>query len=103
MVNNPPAILTPITYYGDMKTFLQSNGVLSPSNTQGFNINNKTANNYNITFGVQQDIGHSILVDASYLAVMGQHIPQTLALNTVPYGTHRHCHGRVATGDDLDG
>jgi len=24
----------------------------------------------------------------SYLGVLGQHIPQTLALNTVPYGTH---------------
>jgi hypothetical protein len=88
MVNNPPAIFTPITYYGDMKTFLQTAGVLSPSNTQGFNINNKTPDNYNVTLGVQQDIGHSILVDASYLAVLGQHIPQTLALNTVPYGTH---------------
>lgn len=88
MVNNPPAILTPITYYGDMRTFLQTNGVLSPSNTQGFNINNKTPDNYNITFGVQQDAGHSILVDVSYAGVLGQHIPQTLQINTVPYGTH---------------
>jgi len=88
MVNNPPVILTPITYFGDMRTFLQTAGVLSPSNTQGFNINNKTPDNYNITFGVQQDLGHSILVDASYAGVLGQHIPQTLALNTVPYGTH---------------
>ena len=71
MVNNPPAILTPITYYGDMKTFLQTSGVLSPSNTQGFNINNKTPDNYNITLGVQQDMGHSILVDVSYISVLG--------------------------------
>lgn len=49
MVNNPPAILTPITYYGDMRTFRQRGGVLSPSNTQGFNINNKTPDNYNVT------------------------------------------------------
>jgi len=88
MVNNPPAILTPITYYGDMRTFLQTGGTLSPSNTQGFNINNKTPDNYNITFGVQQDIGRSILVDVSYAGVLGQHIPQTLQINTVPYGTH---------------
>ncbi len=88
MVNNPPAILTPITYYGDMRTFLQTNGVLSPSNTQGFNIDNKTSDNYNLTFGVQQDMGHSILVDVSYAGVLGQHIPQTLQINTVPYGTH---------------
>jgi hypothetical protein len=71
-----------------MRTFLQTAGVLSPSNTQGFNINNKTPDNYNLTFGVQQDIGHSILVDASYLGVLGQHIPQTQQINTVPYGTH---------------
>ena len=88
MVNNPPAILTPITYYGDMKTFLQTSGVLSPSNTQGFNINNKTADNYNMTLGVQQDMGHSMLLDVSYVSTLGQHIPQTLAINTVPYGTH---------------
>jgi hypothetical protein len=88
MVNNPPAILTPITYYGDMRTFLQTSGVLSPSNTQGFNVNNKTPDNYNITLGVQQDIGHSILVDVSYVSTLGQHIPQTLQINTVPYGTH---------------
>jgi hypothetical protein len=88
MVNNPPAILTPITYYGDMKTFLQTGGVLSPSNTQGFNLNNKTADNYNITLGVQQDMGHSMLLDVSYISTLGQHIPQTLAINTVPYGTH---------------
>jgi hypothetical protein len=88
MVNNPPAIFTPITYYGDMRTFIQTAGTLSPSNTQGFNVNNKTPDNYNITFGVQQDLGHSILADVTYLGVLGQHIPQTLALNTVPYGTH---------------
>ena len=101
MVNNPPAVLTPITYYGDMKTFLQTSGVLSPSNTQGFNINNKTPDNYNITLGVQQDMGHSILVDVSYVGVLGQHIPQTLQINTVPYGTHflpqlyRRRHGQL--------
>ena len=88
MVNNPPAIFTPITYYGDMRTVLQTAGQLSPSNTQGFNIDNKTPDNYNVTLGVQQDMGHSILVDAKYLGVLGQHIPQTLGLNTVPYGTH---------------
>ena len=71
MVNNPPAIFTPITYYGDMGTFLQTAGTLSPSNTQGFNVNNKMPDNYNITFGVQQDMGHGIQVDASYLSVLG--------------------------------
>ncbi|MEO8372389.1 MAG: hypothetical protein ABI806_24600, partial [Candidatus Solibacter sp.] len=69
-------------------TFLQTSGVLSPSNTQGFNVSNKTPDNYNLTLGVQQNAGHSIIVDVSYVATLGQHIPQTLGINTVPYGTH---------------
>ncbi|HXJ38540.1 MAG TPA: hypothetical protein VNH18_04630, partial [Bryobacteraceae bacterium] len=87
MVNNPPAIFTPITYYGDMRTFLQTAGLLSPSNTQGFFVNNKIPNNYNMTLGIQQDLTHNILLDVSYLGVLGQHIPQTAALNTIPYGS----------------
>lgn len=84
--NNPPAIATPITYYGDMSTFLQSKGVLAPSNTNGYNRAEKTPVNYNISFGVQQDLGFSTVLDVSYLGVLGRHIPQTVALNTVPYG-----------------
>lgn len=84
--NNPPAIFTPITYYGNMNTFLQSTGVLAPGNTNAYNRANKTPDNYNVTFGVQQDLGFSMLLDASYLGVYGRHIPQTVSLNTVPYG-----------------
>ena len=83
---NPPAIFTPVTYYGTLDTFLQSAGVLFPSNTNSFNRQNKTPTNYNLTFGVQQDLGHSMLLDVSYLGVFGRHVTQTLNLNTLPYG-----------------
>ena len=84
--NNPPAIFTPITYYGNMSTFLQSAGVLFPGNTNTFNRQNKTGSNYNFTLGVQQDLGFSTLLDVSYVGVLGRHITQTLGLNTPPYG-----------------
>ena len=87
MSNNPPAIFTPTTYYGDLSTFLQTAGLLSPAGTQGFNPSNKTPDNYNVTIGLQQDLGHSILVDVSYLMTLGQHIPQTYNINTVPYNS----------------
>ena len=83
---NPPAIFTPITYYGNMNTFLQTTGVLGPSNTNAYNRANKTPDNYNISFGVQQDLGFSTLLDVSYAGVFGRHLQQTMALNTVPYG-----------------
>lgn len=83
---NPPAIFTPITYYGNMSTFLQSTGVLAPSNTNAYNRANKTPGIYSLSLGVQQDVGRSTLVDVSYVAVLGRHLQQTVALNTVPYG-----------------
>lgn len=84
--NNPPAIFTPVTYYGNLATFTQTAGVLAPSNTQTFNVNNITSAIYTISFGIQQDLGHSTLLDVSYAGTLGRHLPQTLGLNTIPYG-----------------
>jgi hypothetical protein len=85
---NPPAIFTPITYYGNISTFVQSAGVLAPSNTNAFNVNSKTPDNYNISFGIQQDLGSSTLLDVSYVGNLGRHLTLTQAINTVPYGAH---------------
>jgi len=83
---NPPVIFSPITYYGNISTFLQSAGVLAPSNTQAYNRNSKTQDNYNVSFGVQQDLGFSTLLDVSYVGNFGRHLLQTEAINTIPYG-----------------
>lgn len=85
---NPPAIFTPITYYGAMDTFLQTAGVLAPGNTHGYNRYEKTPGIYNMSLGVQRDLGHSVLLDVSYLGVLGRDLTDTLSLNTVPYGAH---------------
>jgi hypothetical protein len=84
--NNPPAIFTPITYYGTMDSFLQTAGVLAPGNTNSFYRNEKTPDVYNVSLGVQQDLGHAMLLDVSYLGVLGRHLTQTLNINTIPYG-----------------
>ncbi|MCX6628394.1 MAG: hypothetical protein NTW28_12280, partial [Candidatus Solibacter sp.] len=84
--NNPPAVLTPITYYGTIATFLQSAGTLGPSNTNAYNVDNKTPGTYNLTAGVEQDLGHSLLLNVSYLGVLGRHLQATPNLNTIPYG-----------------
>ena len=56
-------------YYGNISTFVQSAGVLAPSNTNAFNVQNKTPVNYNLSFGIQQDLGFSTLLDISYWAI----------------------------------
>jgi len=83
---NPPAVFTPITYYGNLDTFRQSAGVLFPSGANSFNKDNKTPAIYNLTFGVQQDVGLATLVDVSYVATLARRLHQTRNLNTLPYG-----------------
>ncbi len=83
---NPPATFTPITYYGNLDTFLQSAGVLFPSSTNSFNRNNKAPAVYNLTFGVQHEVGFATLLDVSYVAALARRIGQTKNLNTLPYG-----------------
>ena len=68
---NPPAIETPITYYGQISTFTQTAGYFAPNTTNAFNVNSKTARNYNGSFGVQQDLGRSFVLDATYAMCWG--------------------------------
>ncbi len=83
---NPPAVFTPITYYGNLDTFLQSAGVLFPSGTNSFNQDNKTPTVYNLTFGIQHEVGFATLVDVSYVGTLARRLHQTRNLNTLPYG-----------------
>jgi hypothetical protein len=84
---NPPAIETPITYYGTLSTFTQTAGYFAPNATNAFNVNAKTPRNYNGSFGIQQDLGKAFLLDASYAIVLGRDIQQSRNINTVPYGS----------------
>jgi hypothetical protein len=84
---NPPAILSPIAYYGTIGTLLQTSGVLGPSNTNAFQVNAKTPRNYNASFDIQQDLGHSLLLDVSYATVLGRDLQQNYNINVVPYGS----------------
>jgi hypothetical protein len=84
---NPPAILSPVAYYGTINTLLQTSGQLAPSNTNAFQVNGKTPRNYNASLSVQRDLGHSLLLDVSYATVLGRDLQQSYAINTVPYGS----------------
>jgi hypothetical protein len=84
---NPPAILTPIEYYGTISTLLQTAGVFAPSATNAFQENAKTPRNYNMSLSIQQDLGHSTLLSVSYATVLGRYLQQSYQINTVPYGS----------------
>jgi len=98
--NNPPAILTPTAYYGTIWTLLQTTGVLAPSATNAFQLDAKTPRVYNGSFGIQQDLGHSLLLDVSYATVLGRNLQQSYNINLVPYGSE-FTHTDATTGKPL--
>jgi hypothetical protein len=69
-----------------LDTFLQSAGVLFPSNTSSFNKDNHTTAIYQFTVGIQQNIGFGTVLDISYAGTLGRRINQSKNLNTLPYG-----------------
>jgi len=42
---------------------------------------------YNMSFGIQQDLGFSTVLDMAYVGSLGRHLQQARSLNAVPYGT----------------
>jgi hypothetical protein len=83
----PPAQFTPITYYGNMATLLQTAGTLAPSSTGSFDQKMKTPVQYQFTFGIQRDIGAGIVVDASYVGNLARHELWSYNIDLLPYGT----------------
>jgi len=43
---------------------------------------------YNMSFGIQRDIGFHSVLDVSYVGSLGRHLAQSRSLNAVPYGTN---------------
>ena len=50
------------------------------------NVNLQTT--YNVSFGIQQDIGFNTVLDVAYVGSFGRHLQQARSLNSVPYGTN---------------
>jgi hypothetical protein len=84
---NPPTIFYPTQYYGNVSTFINAGGTLSPSNINTiFERNSHLPENFNLTFGIQHNIGHQTVLDVAYVGVLGRHLTQVQDLNRVPYG-----------------
>ena len=84
--NQPPISFNPVLYYGNLGTFLGASGVLFPGSASGWDINTMQPGNYNITFGIQQNIGYGVVLDTKYVSTLGRHLTSNVGLNTLPYG-----------------
>ena len=87
----PTSALAPISYNPtifnqNLDTFLNATGVLSPGNATAHDRYLKAPDFYNITFGIQQNIGFSTVLDVKYVSALGRNLAQTRNINQLPYG-----------------
>ncbi len=84
---NPPAIYTPVQYYGQVANAANSTGLLSPSSfSRDIDQHAKIVTTYHANFEIQRQIGTRTLVSVAYVGSFGRHLGQKVDVNTVPYG-----------------
>ena len=81
-----PINYTPTYYYGNLDTFLNSSGYFSPSTAVGFDRWGKAPTVYNISLGVQQNIGFGTVLDVKWVSTLARHLATNQSINTIPYG-----------------
>lgn len=64
----PPVFQAPVILYTNFTSLAGSQAYLTPQNVYGGSQEQKVITTYNWSFGVQQDIGHNMIVDISYVA-----------------------------------
>lgn len=87
MAFNPPVQSIPVQYYGSVSTFLSASGTLAPGNANKvLQMDAKLISSYNLSAGVQRNIGFKTVLDVAYVGNLGRHLGNTVQVNTVPYG-----------------
>jgi hypothetical protein len=81
-----PISYQPTVYYDNLDTFLSAASVLSPGAVIGHDLYMKAPNTYNLTLGIQQDIGFGTVLETKYVGVLGRNLSVTRNINTLPYG-----------------
>jgi hypothetical protein len=81
-----PVVLSPQIYYSTMDTLRQSTGVIFPGSEGSYDADAKVPSVYHYSFGIQQALGFSTVIDASYVGNVGRHLIQNVNINTLPYG-----------------
>ncbi|MEO7143838.1 MAG: carboxypeptidase regulatory-like domain-containing protein [Bryobacteraceae bacterium] len=89
MTFNPPEIFNVSQYYGSAATFQNAGTVLFPSSVNhAIETNPNMLASYNLSLGVQRNIGWGTVVDVAYVGTLGRHLSGIQNINEVPYGAH---------------
>ena len=91
MLNNPPTVTTPTVYYGTLDSLAATAGtaLLAPTATASLVGKGKLPTVYNFSFGVQNQITRSMVLDVAYVGSLARHTLWQRNINPVPIGaTH---------------
>ncbi len=79
----PPAIFTPVSYYGNIDTVAQSGGVLGPLRANSMFGKIHLPSQMTFSFGIQQRV-KSMAVDVAYVGNLSRHLYASTSLNPIP-------------------
>ncbi len=82
-----PLVTTPIVNYSTFSGLLSSTGLLFPQDVLGLDRAGHVPTVMNFSFGIQQRIWFSTVLDMSYVGSLGRHLMWQKDLNAIPFGT----------------
>lgn len=88
-LEGPPLVNTPQIFNSTIGSFLAAPpaGFIGPQTVNATVRNRKSPQSYQYSLGVQQDLGHGILLDVSYVGNQARHANRGPNYNEEPYGT----------------
>jgi hypothetical protein len=81
----PPVAYTPTLHFGNLNTFLQSEGAVGPSNVNAPQTGKQPLSKVmNFSFGVQREVGFGTVLDAAYVGSLGRNLLFVKNINAIP-------------------
>ncbi len=88
LVSSVPLVTTASANYTTINNLLSTPLSLSPTSVYGVQRNFQPPAVYNWSFGIQQDLGHGMMLDTAYAGNTQKHLLDSRNLNAVPYGAN---------------
>jgi len=85
--SNPPMILTPTVYYGNITTLGSSAGSFFPSSVNAISEDGHVPVTYNWNFTIQQRLPFGMTVDGAYVGNVSSHLPYARSYNDPAFGS----------------
>ena len=81
----PPVAYTPTLHFGNLDTFLQSQGAVGPGTVNAPQVGRQSLPTVmNFSLGVQREVGFHTMVDVAYVGSLGRHLLYVRDMNPIP-------------------